>query len=491
MFAVKYIGFVLTAIALTLRPLKVFQQSGYRIKEWLAFLRMRPLPFVFYLTAVVGGVAGILSFPPLWWAVSLVFSLVGLILFWSKRKSTLKLTKRLRRLSAVYAVLLLLSALFLCRSTLYGACLAFPFVGIPVVSLFLIPVERAVEHRYECAAQRKLERIRPIVVAVTGSYGKTTFKSVLAQILATKYRVCASPASYNTPQGLALTVNTHLQEQDEILIVEFGARHKGDIARLCRLIPPDYAVLTAVGNQHLQTFGSLQALEEEKFSIFAACKQVCFFNGDDDTVRSLFLKCDKRKVVSGKAGDVSYADVAIGDRLSFDVKVDEAVMPMTCPLTASYLPSLVALAVAVAIRLNVPLSLCKEAVSSLKAVAHRLELVYNGKDVIIDDAYNANESGFRAAVDLLARQTGKRKILVTPGVVELGKLQFSVNRQLAAYASERVDEILTYGPNAKAVKAGGGDKVKVFRSLTRCMTYYKTIQGERAVLFENDLPDAY
>jgi UDP-N-acetylmuramoyl-tripeptide--D-alanyl-D-alanine ligase len=288
-----------------------------------------------------------------------------------------------------------------------------------------------------------------------------------------------------------LTVNDDLKKTDEILIVEMGARRAGEIRELCDFIRPDYCVITAIGEQHLSTFGSVARIYEEKTSISWGGEKATFFNVDNPLCAKAAREYGEKAVVSGANADgfdsekaVRYLVEGAGKmRLSGLVSGE-----YEYDLPFSYAPSLISLALAVAGTLNVCEELLKSAVKSLKGVAHRQQILYNGNDVIIDDSYNSNPQGFLSALSLLGK-FDKVRVIITPGVVEGGKNSRALNSFLGEKAAKVCDYALVYGPNAKALQKGGGDKAKVFRSLKECMDYYSKIQGDRAVLFENDLPD--
>jgi UDP-N-acetylmuramyl pentapeptide synthase len=231
-------------------------------------------------------------------------------------------------------------------------------------------------------------------------------------------------------------------------------------------------------------------LYEEKFSL--AC----------DTVKTVFVNVDavskiprfndnKTVVSSGKEGNVTYESVIVDKTTQKFVIKGKYKYDIECSLLADYVPSMLTLAVAVAEQFQISQKNIKNSIKTLKPIAHRLEILYNDKDVIIDDAYNSNESGFISAINLLSTFEDKVKVVITPGVVELGERQSEVNRNLATYAYSRADYLLTYGVNADAIKSGAKEKCEVYANLDECMRRYKSIQGERAVLFENDLPDTY
>ena len=482
--------FLTCAILGALKPLQILQQTSYRMREFVCALKNKPLYVI--LTAIFTVLGVILTLLCIRLAVlfAVVYCAFAVYSYVKNLKKPLVFTKRVSRLLVAYAVITLGLAtlqIFLKQLFLFVFC---PFLTLIIASFTCLPIEKRIAQSFIKKAEKKLNRVQPTVIAITGSYGKTSLKNALAHILKSQYKVCASPKSYNTPMGLARCINENLSEDDEIFIAEAGARYKGDIGEICRFIRPSVAIITAVGNQHLSTFKTMQNLYEEKFSL--AC----------DTVKTVFVNVDavakiprfndnKTVVSSGKEGNVKYESVIVDKTIQKFVVKGKYKYDIECSLLADYVPSMLTLAVAVAEQFQISQKNIKNSIKTLKPIAHRLEILYNDKDVIIDDAYNSNESGFISAINLLSTFEDKVKVVITPGVVELGERQSEVNRNLATYAYSRADYLLTYGVNADAIKSGAKEKCEVYANLNECMKRYKSIQGERAVLFENDLPDTY
>ena len=488
MLALKMLVYILCGVLCAIKPLQIFQQSSYRIRETVRIIKRKRALLSLEILSVISIIA-VFLYSPLFFILAPFYTVFSLLLYKIRLKKRITFTPRLCRLIAVYCAILIIVALLSVWVKPLVIIVFCPHLMLFLSSLILLPAENNICKKFISKAKQKLEKLNPIVIAITGSFGKTTFKNILAHILKTQYKVSVSPLSYNTTNGLAKFINEN-EDLGEIFIAEAGARYSGDISEICSLICPTYAVVTSITNQHLETFGSYEKLKNEKLSIITPTVNMVFFNSDN--IKGVDFTKYKNSVVSGKSGDFSYSDVKIENGIqTFSINYEGKSTNFFCPLLADYLPSLVTTAVSVAKKLGIREKNIKNAINTLKPIAHRLELLYNDKDVIIDDAYNSNERGFISAVNLLALYKDKTKVLITPGVIELGKKQSEVNERLSRYASERLDIILTYGVNAKSIKRGAGDKCEVFASLNACMVRYKTIQGERAVLFENDLPDVY
>jgi UDP-N-acetylmuramoyl-tripeptide--D-alanyl-D-alanine ligase len=387
------------------------------------------------------------------------------------------------------------------------------FFGAPLLLLagnaLAAPVQAAINARYLRAARSRLERIDPVIIGITGSFGKTSTKAATARLVAPPAEVLATPGSYNTPLGVSRTINELLTDSHHYLVVEMGARRPGDIAELCRLVPPSIAVLTAIGPAHLDTFGSLAGVRRAKSEILAGAAPggTAVLNVDDPEVRSLADEISELRVVrygldSAGRPDVTARDVVTGPHGStltvVDRASDEELRTSTRLLGRHALGHLLG-GVAVALALRRRLGELEEAIASLTPVEHRLQLIEGtGGIIVIDDAYNSNPQGAAAALEVLAAMPARERVVVTPGIVELGAHQAEANRELGAHAARIADAIIVVaGVNRAALtegaaSAGNGVAIVTVDSLQRAQDELARLLGPGdAVLFENDLPDHY
>ncbi|MEO1290909.1 MAG: Mur ligase family protein, partial [Chloroflexota bacterium] len=161
-------------------------------------------------------------------------------------------------------------------------------------NLLMTPVESALRQRFIRQAESVLQTIQPKIIGITGSYGKTTTKNFLHDILNGRYKTYATPKSYNTMMGVTLAINTDLANDYSIeyFISEMGAYVEGEIERICQLTPPDISIVTEVGPQHLERFGSLENIAIAKYEIIANLKPqgLGVFNWDNPYVREMYEK---------------------------------------------------------------------------------------------------------------------------------------------------------------------------------------------------------
>ncbi len=428
------------------------------------------------------------------------------------RPGPLRWTRRLRTLSAVTAGLALVvvvpglmvgPATAVCLAALVAA---FVPALVDVAVAVCQPMESASGARFVEQATRKLAQVRPEVVGITGSYGKTTTKGYLAHLLAGTRTVVPTPASFNNRAGLARAVNEHLLPGTEVFIAEMGTYGRGEIADLCEWLRPRLAAITAIGPVHLERMKTEDVIVEAKAEIFATA-EVCVLNADDERLAVLGrrLEAAGKDVVRVSAHDLA-ADVAVtpdGDGsaptegVTLWVKGEEVghVPAVSAP------PTNVAVAVALALRLGVPVPVAFDRLSGLPVAAHRLATSTGSTGfTIVDDTYNANPAGARAALNALARygRPAARRVVVTPGMVELGLRQVDENADFAAEAVGNATTLVIVGrTNRRALVQGAargpsGCEVVVVGGHDRAVAWVTAHCGAGdVVLYENMLPDHF
>lgn len=448
----------------------------------------------------------------------LIFCIVYIVnQYTAKQKTPLKYTKRMTRLVVVFAILVFaLTMLLLNLSILYvpyfkyGAVGLIPmFIPLLVCLAFYItlPFEILNNKRFIKAAKKKLDASPNLIkIGVTGSYGKTSVKNILSGLLSAKYRVLASPHSYNTPLGLSKTILENLSPTHEIFIAEMGARYVGDIKELAEMIKPTIGVITGIGNQHLLTFGSEENLIKTKGELADYVDSVngkMFFNGDSEKNKILFEKSTSTKVLSTPftenknlyAKDIVYT----GKGVSFTICYKNKEYKAECSLLGKHNVSNIMLAVNVCLALDMQMEEIVSAIKNLVPSPHRLALIpSNNSLIVIDDAYNGSVEGSRAALEVLA-SFSTTKVVITPGLVELGKEQSKCNEEFGTLMAKTADYVIINGTTNyddiyRGLKAGGmsDDNIRRAASLTQATEQLGDITGPGdVVLFENDLPDNF
>lgn len=514
------------------------QQSGYRGKRYFKWLASPETPylsrlmllcllgFLFFLvlcttfSSIVGEkIASYVGF------ASYLLFIVAYIRTESavNAKVPLKKTKRLVRLCVTFilcatvisfGLMLLLDLIASSIGSTVVYLVRYSLIcGMPILTPYILflaylinePFEEIIKRYYLKRAKNKLDKSKVLKIGITGSYGKTSIKEILKTILSQKYRVLATPASYNTPLGIAIT-SKNLDSTHDIFIAEMGARSKGDIKELAALVKPSYGVLTGINNQHLETFGSPETIKDTKFELFENLAEngKGFFSNDSEGARELYERFGGEKFCAGLSGEnnlVTATDISTGQHgMSFTLVI-RGEKPVKCNtvLLGRHSVSNICLATAVAYKIGLTPQEIAQGINRIQSIGHRLELMPNNKNiVIIDDSYNSNEDGIKAAMEVLDTFSG-RKIVLTPGLVELGKIENVANLAFGNLLAKHVDIVIIIGKhNAEmlinGLTAGGMDKSNIFFAKTlnkgNAMLNEMLREGD-VVLFENDLPDNY
>lgn len=424
-------------------------------------------------------------------------------------KSKFNFTKRMIRMFVVlvlfsFAIFFLFNY-FIDNVWIILLCYALTFILSPLFIIishyFLFPIEVAIKHFYMSKAKRKLAKKDIIKIGITGSYGKTSTKNILTAILEKNFKVCSTPKNYNTEMGITKAVLENLDDHD-VFIAEMGARHQGDIQILTKMVKPSFGILTTIGKQHIETFGSIENIERTKNELPLNLTKdgVMIFNGDSPSNIKLYHEFKGQKYLACHKNGFSYArNISIDcDGSRFEMIIDKKVFPIKTRLLGKCNIDNIVTASTLAYIIGINKEDIVSAISSLEPTPHRLELIKNNYSVIIDDSYNSNIIGSREALDVLAKFEGK-KIVVTPGLVEMGSEQSEANFKLGGYIADVADYIVIMNETNKNYLLSGAishnfNKNNIFFCNTRKKQkeiLQKLMTKGCVVLFENDLPDNY
>lgn len=425
-----------------------------------------------------------------------------------KAKKPLVYTARIKRLFFTSAIIFALSLLLCIFANIYFVTTLIVVMSNLVLMLSDVlnaPFEKAVKQYYINDAKKILKSHKNLkVVGITGSYGKTSTKYCLTSLLSAKYNVLMTPASYNTPMGVVKTVREMLKPSCEIFVCEMGAKYKGDIKELCDIAKPDLALITSIGSQHLESFKSIENIIDTKFELADSLSDdgTVYLNFDNEHIKSRKVNC---RTVS-YALDNSDADCIANNitysssGTTFDIVYKGSTYTFTTKLLGKHNVQNIAGCIAIALDLGVEIDELKFAVKKLEPVSHRLQLIDAGNITIIDDAFNANPDGTKAALSVLDGFDGS-KIIVTPGMIELGKRQQQLNYEFGQNCAKVCDYIFIVGKtNDKAIYDGavdaGFDKENIAKfdkveDAVNAARVIQTNQKRKFVLLENDLPDNY
>lgn len=383
----------------------------------------------------------------------------------------------------------------------YIVLLLFCPLIMTVAHFIILPFEKLIRLIYIKKAERRLAKKKIIKIGITGSYGKTSTKNILTQILEKEYKVCSTPLSYNTEMGITKTILEKLDDHD-VFIAEMGARHRGDIKKLTDIVKPDYGILTTIGKQHIETFKSLSNIEETKFELAENIpkKGSMIFSGDTASGIKLFRKCKTNKYLVCDKGGYAFAkeEKVSKNGCEFTLVLDGKEINLKTKLLGRFNINNIVCACAVANLLNISQEDIVSAVKNLKPTSHRLELIENGYCTILDDSYNSNIVGAKEALEVLSKFEGQ-KIVITPGFVEMGNDSSMENFSLGASIADVADYIIIMNEINKNYLFSGAishnfDKKRIFFCSTRekQKEIINLISSKGCViLFENDLPDNF
>lgn len=513
--------------------LQILQLSGYKIRGynvWLKDTKARYISRIAMLSflslacvLVTNALFDVYHQDSIYSYLGLIFYIYFSIVFIihmvnSPQKTPLAQTRRMARLISCLFILCMgitFVLIWVCTEWLYfikfGVMVLTPLllpVLVPLAHFIMLPLETFIRWNYIRKAKKKLAS-RPdlIRIGITGSYAKTSVKHILFDMLSEKYNVCMSPHSFNTPMGLTKVVLKYLKSENQILIAEMGAKQVGDIAYLCNIINPQHAIITGIGSQHLETFGSVENIKKTKNELVLALPENAnvVFNMENKGARELFEECTlKNKFLAGFGEEselkVSNVDIT-SNGMTFTLEYNGKSKKCTSNLIGKHNLENILLSATLALKLGVSLEGVARAISELQPVAHRLEVIRNQNITVLDDAFNSSVEGSTAAVEVLSSFNGSVKICITPGMVEMGQEEFNVNEHFGEQLGKVCDYVIVVNKvNQEALKKGleSTDIAKENIILVDTLKQAKARLNELitpdknyVVLFENDLPDNY
>ena len=459
--------------------------------------------------------------------ITILFYLLYIVIFRRSLKNEqvkkpLVITARIKRLIATITILHLIPLVlifFYKDELLVGHFLVFVFILIAYLNTFVVllanfinkyTLEKYVYHHFKSMAVKKLKSMNNLkVVGITGSYGKTSSKNILADILNIKYATLPTPRNLNTPYGLIITINNHLDKFTDIFIAEMGAYVRGEIKELCNLVHPKYGILTRIGTAHLESFGSEENIQKTKFELIESLPLdgVGVLNKDDPKQVSYKLK-NKCKIlwigIDNKDVDVYASDIKcsnVGTTFNVTFKGDKKKYGFETKLLGKHNVYNILAGLALGREFDISITKLQQAVRNVKPIEHRLELKKMGYFYQIDDAYNSNPVGAKSALEVLAMMPGL-KVVVTPGMIELGDKEEELNMEFGKEIAtiSKADYVVLIGEKRTIPIRKGLEKAKfnmdnliVYNDVKEAYNFIRGIKTKKDIyaLFENDLPDTY
>ncbi|WP_201353197.1 Mur ligase family protein [Hydrogenimonas urashimensis] len=424
----EFISHILLVMALGWYLITNLQWYSYRIERvvlhhtkyhWHIIYFLIPL-FAYYFTGLYFWIYFYFAYLPTLW------------LWHRKLDRKLVITGRVKRFFALLLALTLFQDL-LCLAK--QACEVFGVIlPMAIAAIGSAFIEKVMFHGFKVQAKRKLQSMEDlIVVGVTASYGKTSIKNFIAQIVGKEKRVYATPRSVNTLAGVMKDINEELPENTEVYIVEMGARGPGDIAEITEFVQPHYAVVGVIGPQHIEYFRTLERIRNTKMEILSSRR-----------LRHAWVHKSAKVKPDGKVtlfGDEIKDVKATLEGVDFDLALPSGTLHLHIPVLGAFNAINVTAALHVANALGIPYEKGADYAKRLTPIPHRLQRIDAGGKIILDDSFNGNIDGMLASFDLVARYP-KRKVLITPGLVESDREQ---NEKVAKRAAEIFDLVIVTG----------------------------------------------
>ena len=430
-----------------------------------------------------------------------------------QRKHTIVFTQKIISLFILTILLLLLASFliaFIFSSVFLGLISFLFFVQISpffiVLSFYLLlPVEIYKKQQIIRNATKKLKILSNLkIISISGSYAKTSIKDMLYTLLWKDFYVVKTPKSYNTQLSIGRTIVSMLKKNTDIFLVEMDAYHKNELAKLSTFVNPMYSVITAIAPQHLGRFGSMEKLAAAQFEVAQNLPSggLLFINSTDEWSMKLESNYTCKKIFFGLRSEDDYRASDIKqtkEGLTFTFYTPKENVKINLPLFGKHHVINFLAAAALANTLGIPLKTIQKRAGKILPTAHRQEIKKLGNLTLIDNSYNTNPKASKASLDTLREFPGKEKILLTPGLVELGSSASEENIHFAKGAARVCDYIIIVGQNAKndlliGLKEANFPKEQIVlvKSTKDGLKKAQEIAKEGSVLLlENDLPDQY
>lgn len=527
MFIISLIIYIIYISLISTRSLHMLQQNrynrGYRYIKWI--LRNYKdnffnLTLIFLVFILFNFSENLLTYLPFIFIAIYLF--LGYVFIDERSKDItkipLKYTARIKRLITTNTILHILicsimvinfeNTLMPTYYFILGLISYLNFFILILVNFINRPIENLVGLHFKNKALKKLNSMTNMkVIGITGSYGKTSSKNILCDILNVKYNAFKTPANFNTPFGLMITINEHLDRYNDYFIAEMGACKKGEIKELCDLVHPTYGILTKVGLAHLETFGSEENIQKTKFELIESLPEdgIGVLNGDDEKQLNYNIK-NKCKIiwigidnhrVNCYAKDIELTNK--GTKFMVKFRGDQNEYKFETKLLGKANIYNILAGIALGRELGISISDLQKSVKKVMPVEHRLCMKKYYDINLIDDAYNANPQGCEMAVDVLSKMPGK-KMIITSGMIELGSKSYEKNKELGIQiAANHIDEVILVGENQTkpiqdGLKASGykEENIHIVNDVMKSFDLIRELkEKDTYVLLQSDLPDAF
>lgn len=485
--------------------LTIYQQEHYDSKKLLksifTFYFKKKYNYVIYLLFIISIIDNMYLY-----VLGMIFGVVFLFLK-DKYIIKLKITKRIVRFIITYLILnfliILITPYKLHLETIFLINILNPFIII-LINYINYPIEKLIRNHYKNKAKKIIEDSHHLIkIAITGSYGKTSTKNILSKVLEQKYLTLATPKSYNTMMGISKVINEELTNLTEIFICEMGAYRKGEIKEMTKLLNPNIGIITDIGYQHMETFKSIDNVLDAKTELIDNMNEegVAIVNGDNE-----YLKKKEYKITTNYYGfleenEICSKNIKIENGLmKFDIyEKDKFIIDIKTELLGKHnikniLASYVVIKTLVSYGIEISSEEFKKAIQNIKPIKHRLSYEKVNNLHIYDDSYNSNLVGFKNSIEVI-KTVPLKKVIITPGIVDCGKMTKEINEEIALEIEKTFDDIyIIDNYSGKYIY----NKIQKENNLTLCSSFkdaylrvLNKYKEEICLLIENDLPDNF
>lgn len=514
--------FLLLIILMMLIPTKhalhMFQQNRYELRRYGKWLndnvsKKTMLCLIVVLVLVIIYYMVLRNFAP-YLSYFIIAAITVYDYLKEKKKSYIKPLVYTARVKRQIVVIILLDLLVL-ASVIWLAAIE-DLMGLVVIAYIMnwfmiypmaiitMPLEKAVQLYFINDAKKILRKHDDLIkIGITGSYGKTSSKNIVQAIISDRYRSLMTPASFNTPMGITITIREHLKPTDQVFVCEMGADKVNDISYLCKFVKPQIGLVTSIGPQHLQTFKTLDNIIKEKMQMIECLPKdgLGIINVDNEHIRNYRVKNNCKLVTYGIYHDADYkaVDIQYGpDGSSFNVLFENEKHAFKTKLLGEHNIMNILASIAIARYLDIDWDNLRKSVRQVDYVEHRLQVKKINGYTFIDNAFNSNPEGAAMSLKVMSMMPNKR-FIVTPGLIDLGPQQYAMNYDLGKKMQGMVDVVILVGPSQtlpifNGLQDSGFDMENVYVVQTVKEAFskvYAMASLQDVILLENDLPDAF
>ncbi|MEK7597212.1 MAG: UDP-N-acetylmuramoyl-tripeptide--D-alanyl-D-alanine ligase [Patescibacteria group bacterium] len=424
-------------------------------------------------------------------------------------RKPLKFTLKIKLITALSSILILSMSFFVSKFfnnnpyqivslvLFFALGLYFSYIFLIIINVLLLPVDVFIKALLVFLSKKKIKNLRNLkIIGVAGSYGKTGMKDLIATVLAEKYQVVKTPESVNTPVGIARIILSQVNEKTEILIVEMGEYYSGDIKNICSIALPQIGVVTGINEAHLER---LKLIDNSIKTIFEIAqnmraKGLLLLNGKDKLIKNNYKKFvpnNQEIYFYSSKGKIEFNEDAPGyiyQKIFF-------------PLLGQYNLDKIDGVIYLAKKLGLTPQEIENGLKKIKTPAHRLQPILNREKniLVIDDSYNGNPDGVEEAIKTLSLFKKRRKVFVTPGLVEIGIKSGEVHQRIGKRLNDVADLVIlvknSVTPDIERglIRSGFNKKNIIwFDSMKEAQNNLGNIvKSGDVVLFQNDWPDNY